>query len=192
MKNDIVNIIFGDSIAYGLGDDKHFGWFNRLRIKNDLKLKQFYFNLSIPGQGSTEILKRFDTEFKARFNNEDKFNLIFAFGIKDALKLGSDKEYIKVFEPNVISLISLAKKYTTNIFFLGLMDVDIALRNEYSENDIKQINVLLEKVCQKNDVAFINMSGIVNKNDLFDGLHPNEVGHKKISDYIYDSIFKGR
>lgn len=189
MKKDIVNILVGDSIAYGLGDNEFFGWYNRLRKKDNTMLKQFYFNLSIPGQSSNEILKRFEIEFSNRFNNMDIFNILFAFGIKDALKWNNDMEYIKVFEQNVIKLINIARQHTNNIYFLGLLDVDTAIRTEYDKDKVNQINKLLKNICYKSNVIFIEMNGVVNKSDLFDGLHPNEVGHEKISEYIYNKIF---
>lgn len=189
MKQDIVNILIGDSIAYGLGDNECFGWYNRLRKKNTEMLKQFYFNLSIPGQSSCEILERFEIELKNRVNNTDLFNILFAFGIKDALKLKKDKQYIKVFENNVIKLINIAKKYTDRIYFLGLLDVDVIIRTEYNQESISQINELLKLICEKNNAGFISMADVVSKNDLFDGLHPNEVGHDKISNYIYNYVF---
>ena len=64
MKKDTVNIIFGDSIAYGLGDTECFGWLNRLRKKDEKLLKEFFLNLSIPGQSSSEIVERFEFELK--------------------------------------------------------------------------------------------------------------------------------
>lgn len=54
--------------------------------------------MGIPGQKSLDILKRFEEELKNRFNNEDDFKLIFAFGIKDSLLLNKDIKYTEQFE----------------------------------------------------------------------------------------------
>ena len=57
----------------------------------------FVINLGIPGQNSSDILKRFKTEIISRYNNIDNFNLIFSFGIKDALIMNDDIEHAKIF-----------------------------------------------------------------------------------------------
>lgn len=190
MKKDTVNIIFGDSIAYGLGDTEYFGWWNRLRKKDEKLLKEFFFNLSIPGQSSSEIVERFEFELKRRFNLDDEFKFFFSFGIKDALKLGYDKTHLKIFEHNVIELIKIAKNYTTNIHFLGLLNVNETIRVGYKRENIDTINECLESLCHKYSINFINMFDVINIKDLCDGLHPNELGHEKISQYLYECLYK--
>lgn len=147
MKKDTINIIFGDSIAYGLGDNEYFGWWNRLRKKDEQLLKEYFLNLSIPGQSSFEIMERFEFELKKRFNRDDKFKIFFAFGIKDALKLEDNKKYIKKFEQNVIKLINIAKKYTTDIYFLGLLNVNETIKTNYKKENIDTINNCLKLLC---------------------------------------------
>lgn len=190
MKKDTVNIIFGDSIVYGLGDTECFGWLNRLRKKDEKLLKEFFLNLSIPGQSSSEIVERFEFELKRRFNYDDEFKIFFSFGIKDALKLEYDKTYLKIFEHNIIELIKIAKNYTTNIHFLGLLNVNETIRVDYKRENIDTINECLESLCHKYSINFINMFDVINIKDLCDGLHPNELGHEKISQYLYESLYK--
>jgi len=187
MEKDVVNILVGDSIAYGYGDNELFGWYNRLRKKN-YKQNQFYFNLSIPGQSSIEITKRFKQEFLSRFNSNDIFNVIFAFGINDASRLTEDMSHKKVFEKNVKSLINFTKKYTSNIVFLGLLDVDVKVRTNYNLEYIKMIDNTLKLICEENDVKYIKMSGIIPLFDLIDGIHPNESGYQKICDYLFKNL----
>ncbi len=189
MKKDIVNILIGDSIAYGLGDNKYFGWFNRLRLKNKDMLKEFYFNLSIPGESSNEIVKRFELEIRNRINDQDTFNIIFSFGIKDALKLKNNKEYLETFINNVLNIILISKKYTNNIYFLGLIDVNLDIRTEYDIESINKINNELELICINNKINFINMKNVLDIDDLYDGLHPNEIGHEKICNYVFNELF---
>ena len=189
MEKDVVNIIVGDSIAYGVGDDEFFGWYNRLRKKIIDSQNEFFFNLSIPGQSSCEIINRFKSEFLSRYNDNDTFNIFFAFGIKDALKLNDNDDYIRIFQENVNELISFSKKYTQNIYFLGLLDVDINIRTNYNKNNIKIIDDTLESICICNNVNYIKMSSILSIEDLIDGLHPNAKGHEKISDYIYERLY---
>ena len=183
MNKDIVNIIVGDSIAYGYGDKEYFGWHNRLR-KNNKFQNQIFFNISIPGQSSIEIIKRFKNEFLSRYNNEDIFNVIFAFGIKDALILSNNEEHISIFEKNISNLISFTKNYTNNIYFIGLLCVDLKIRTNYKKECIDKIDNTIKEICLKNNIKYIDMSNVISLNDLIDGLHPNENGYQKISDYL--------
>ena len=48
MEKDVVNVIVGDSIAYGYGDNELFGWHNRLRKKSPKVAKQIDWNLRGP------------------------------------------------------------------------------------------------------------------------------------------------
>ncbi len=188
MEKDVVNIIIGDSIAYGYGDNEYFGWHNRLRRKDSELQNQIFFNLSIPGQSSVEITKRFKDEFLSRFNNDDIFNVIFAFGIKDAYRLVKEKEHIKIFEKNVSKLISFTKKYTNNIYFLGLLDVNLSIRTNYTEESIEKVDNTIKTLCLENDVKYIKMSKVVTVDELIDGIHPNEFGYQKICDYLYNYL----
>lgn len=190
MNKDIVNVIFGDSIAYGLYDNEYWGWWNRLKTKDENMSKSFYFNLSIPGQSSIDIAKRFQIEFENRYNIDDDFNIIFAFGIKDALLLNENPNHLKLFEDNIINTINHSKKYNTNIYFLGLLDVDLKERTQYQQENIDIIDKTLEKICNENKVSYINMKNIIDIKELTDGLHPNSIGHTKIADHIYKSIFQ--
>lgn len=67
---------------------------------------------------------------------------------------------------------------------MGLLNVDIKIKIEYNQDSISQITELLKFLCEYKDVVFLSMSGVVNQNNLFDGLHPNQIVHEKISKYI--------
>ncbi|MDD3341653.1 MAG: non-canonical purine NTP pyrophosphatase [Bacilli bacterium] len=189
-QKDVVNLLFGDSIAYGVGDDEHFGWFNRMQYKTRYRLNHYYCNLSMPGQSSCDIISRFEQETKSRFNEEDHYRLLFAFGIKDALLINQNADHDKVFKENIIRIINIAKKYTNDITFLGLLDVDLEKRKEYNEDSIRKINSILKEVCESHNVHFINITNKLDLKDLCDGLHPNSIGHEILATYICDKIYK--
>ena len=146
---DTVSIIFGDSISYGLYDKESLGWVNRTRL--NLNNSHYIFNLAIPGQSSKDILSRFEIELKNRYNDQDSFKLIFAFGIKDALLLTKDNYHINIFKENVLNIIEISKN---------------------------------------NNLNYIKLIDLINKEELTDGLHPNNIGHKKISERILNSIYE--
>ena len=128
---DTVSIIFGDSISYGLYDEETLGWVNRVKL--NLNNNHYFFNLAIPGQSSKDILDKFEIELKNRYNEQDSFKLIFAFGIKDALLLGKDNNHINVFKENVLKIIKISKNYTEDINFIGLIKPNFNIDNTYYE-----------------------------------------------------------
>ena len=186
MNKDIINIFIGDSITYGVGDTDSFGWVNRLRYLNP---KEYYFNLGIPGQNSNDIALRFNNEISTRYNKEDTFRIIYAFGIKDAILLNENKNQESIFLKNIKEIITTTKTFTSNIYFLGLLPVDTTIRKNYKESNITLIDNLIKDTCQKEKINYLSMKNIITKQDLSDGLHPNSIGHQKISDYIYKEIF---
>ena len=191
MKKDLVTIVLGDSIAYGSHDKVFGGWGNRVRLKLANISKKYYFlNLGIPGQTSSNILSRMDSEISNRYNTTDNFNIIFSFGIKDSLLLNDDPNYLKEFKNNLNKIIEISKKYTKNIYFIGLIKPDISIRNNYNLDNVTKINNCLKTACKRNETNYIELMKYISINDLYDGLHPSDIGHEKISKIVLDKVFK--
>lgn len=189
MGKDLVIIAWGDSIVYGWHDNEYGGWVNRLKIKlYNRKKTSFIFNMGIPGQKSLDILKRFEEELKNRFNNEDDFKLIFAFGIKDSLLLNKDIKYTEHFEKNVNEIINKALKYSKDICFIGIVKPDLSKRKEYNLDNVLKIDEIIERQCQINKIKYIEIKNLLSKDDLYDGLHPNAVGYEKICNKILNNF----
>ena len=189
-KSDIVSIFFGDSITYGIRDDKLGGWVNRIRLELEKRNNNnFVLNLGIPGQTSNDILNRLENELSYRFNNIDKFNVIFSFGIKDSLILNNENNYLNVFNDNLHKLLLVTKKYTKNIYFIGVIVPNIKIRKNYNLDNVLRVDDCLESVCNQNNIKYIKIRDLITNDDLYDGLHPNANGHKKISEVILKNIF---
>ena len=188
MKKDKVMVVFGDSIPYGKGDYELGGWVNRLRLR--LGKEYYVFNLGIPGQNASDILKRFETEFLSRYNQDDEFMLIFSFGIKDALLLNNDSQHLEKFVDNMSKIIQIAKMYTNNIYFMGLIYPNINIRNNYNLINVEKIDKTIQKKCSENKVNYIDLKNIITNDYLDDGLHPNEIGHEKISNILFKILGK--
>ena len=101
-------IVCGDSVALGRGEAPNIGWAGRL--KNDFEIKGTHhclFNLSCPGDTSTDLLKRFETEAKARVKYKrpgDEFIIMIAIGLNDT-------KFVDPFKKPQTSLL----KFKTNI-----------------------------------------------------------------------------
>ena len=199
-------IVCGDSISFGRGESPNIGWSGRL--KNYFEPQGFHnclFNLGIPGDTTTTLLKRFETELKSRikyFYPGDKFIVMIAIGINDSGGLGApDKSETKAdkFESNISQLIKIAKKYTKQVVVVGLTPVDEAITNPFentyfTNNKIKEYDKILRKLAQNNEVQYIDifstLSKLKYKKLLVDGVHPNKRGYEELYKIIKEFLIK--
>ena len=195
-------LIFGDSIAAGRKVDKIKSWPSLLTQFFDTKDKDFTLvhNLSIPGESTGEVMKRFFTEAEVRCKKiypDDRASIIFAIGINDVKCVNSQDNPVtgpEDFRKNIAFLAENAAQYTNHIIFVGLTLVDeqktAPIDNVYFLNEkIKTYNKILDEECKKRNTAFLNIiqewSNIDYLNLLSDdGIHPNEKGHQKIFEKI--------
>tara|TARA_Y100000310_G_C20619738_1_gene782613 strand:+ start:846 stop:1478 length:633 start_codon:yes stop_codon:yes gene_type:complete len=193
-------LCFGDSITFGVGEIPKEGWTGRLKRYHEPKGGHHaVFNLGIPGDTSSDLLKRFDIECKARVKfrrSSDRFAIIIAIGTNDCKWEGlpennRPRTKEKVFEKNITKLIKKAKKYKTPLNFMGLPPVDetytLPFENTSFTNErVKLFDSIIKKVCKKHNVKFLDVYGKMIKRKyqklLEDGLHPNSKG--------YDLMFK--
>jgi lysophospholipase L1-like esterase len=191
--------IFGDSTAWGAWDLEKGGWANRLWLylaqkESDTEI----YNLSISGGTTETILARFESEAKIR--NVDA--LIFQTGGNDAAYEHEPDNHLVVpdkFRLNLEEIIKRAKNITANILFIGFKNCDesktmpVSWRDIYYTNqNIKTYNQIMKEVCQKNNVLFLDVFGILDNNDLADGLHPNTTGHEKIFRKVKDFLVENK
>ncbi len=200
MGSDIKILVFGDSDAYGAWDFEG-GWVERLRnvltrkvIETNQKFYCILYNLSISGNTTDSLLKRFELEAKIRIDKNEEVIIIFPIGVNDTIidKNGIVWTAPDKFAENIEKLIKLAQKYAQKIIFVGPMPVDEARTNpvfwdvdvSYSNSRLEKYNEMIKSTCMKNNVHFIEIFDKLIKSDykklLEDGVHPNSEGHKKI------------
>lgn len=204
--------IFGDSIAHGIWDEEMGGWVNRL----DMYLKQDKFtaednftevyNLGVDGDTSENILNRFEFETYHRTIPEQGDVFLIAVGINDAafLKEQGDNFVPKSqFKENLQYMITLVKKYSERIVFAGLTAIDEKMANPkgcvacYENKHVGEYNEVIKKVCEENDLIFIDVLSQFKKGNYAelldeDGLHPNSSGHRKIFEIVRDALEKNK
>ncbi len=190
-------LVFGDSITYGMWDERG-GWVQRLRMYFDKIFPQglLIYNLGIPGDNTEGLLERFEFEVSRRIDADNDI-IIFAIGINDSMRVFEwNRVSIDRFESNLRKLVSLARKFVGNIIFLGLTPVNEKLTFSFVNNQgyvnhfIREYDLVIKEVCSDEDVNFIDIWDVFNNLDyiklLSDGLHPNSQGHL----VIYEEVKK--
>ncbi len=192
--------IFGDSITEGFYDYEEGGWANRLKKyfeNNDND--NIIYNLGISGDNTDDLLKRFDAEARTR----DPEIIIFTIGINDSSyreSLKGNKTDFKKFNKNLKVLLNKAKIFTDKVIFIGITRVDenktapLPWNTDasYKNKDIQEYNKAIKGLCEKNNLPFIDMYDLLNKEDLEDGLHPNSSGHEKMFQRVKDFLIDNK
>ncbi len=180
--------VWGDSVSTGFKDCEMGGWVDRLKINfmNSEKYSAVY-NCGINGDTTNWLVKRFHIEAKSRGPGV----IIFAIGKNDSAEVYNIDE--GKFEGNLNALAKESKSFSKKIIFVSVGNVDESKttpfpkgRMPYYYNErIVRYNSIIEKVCEETECEFISVYGIFDiEEDLFDGVHPNAVGHQKIFEKV--------
>ena len=200
-------IIFGDSITWGAVDEEMGGWAERLKTSLSYKDANIskdidVYNCGVSGDNTADLLKRFEIEAKARLG-DTRTIIIFAIGINDSKFIPSkntNRVARKDFEKNLVKLCRKAKQFTDEIIFLGLTRIDdskttSSARHKDSELRtvfVKEYDSMIQKVCKDHKLPYIPVYDELQLDDLYDGLHPNTKGHKKISRKVEKYLKSGK
>lgn len=187
--------VFGDSTAWGAWDKEKGGWVNRLWLYLAEKEPEIeLYNLSISGGTTRTILARFEQEAKTR----EASMLIFQSGGNDAYYEhvnGNCQIPPEDFKINIESIIQKAREIAKEVVFIGFKNVDesktmpVSWKDIYYTNEnIKRYNEIMKDTCENNSVPFLDIFGLLNNEDLEDGLHPNAQGHQKIFERVKDFL----
>ena len=193
--------VFGDSTAWGAWDTEKGGWVNRLWLlfaekKEDTE--DTIYNLSIDGGTTDTMLARFEEEAKTRGADV----LIFQSGGNDAAyehKEGNYQVPLDKFKENIEEIIQRAKKIADKIMFVSFKNVDEKRTKPvswidiyYTNENIGKYNGVMKEICDKHNIPFLSIFGLLADEDLEDGLHPNSAGHKKIFEKVKEFLIKNK
>ena len=181
--------VLGDSITYGGYDPINGGWVTLLRNYFEKKYEGeiHVYNLGINGDNTDGLLKRIENELIPR----EPEIIVLAIGINDTQYINSKNDYrlsLERFQNNIKEISEIAKKFTSKIVFVGLTAVDetkttpVPWNNDkfYKNERIELFNEFIKNFCAENNLKFVELDQLLSGQDLDDGLHPNNEGHKKI------------
>lgn len=188
--------IFGASITWGAYDSEAAGWVNRLRMYFESKDKDIdVYNLGVCGDTTTDLLRRIKVEAGSR----NPGMIMFGIGTNDSQfvhSVNKQRTSPEEYKDNLLKLVTIARKFTDKIVFVGLTPVDESKTNpipwnedkSYFNERLNELNKVLEDFCNENNLIYISMDGIISNQDLYEGLHPNAQGHKKMFEKILKEI----
>ena len=198
MANSI--LIFGDSIAWGRGEQPNIGWAGRLKQVHEQKGPwHTVYNLAIPGETTTNILKHLEIELQTRISSrkDNVVKVILAIGINDSEEQkGIQKITLEQFEKNISEVLTAIKKHVQSVYIIGLTNLGGKEVLEWEEGKnyflerIKNYDDCLKKVSERFDCTFVDVLDVLGLNDLADGLHPNTEGYEKLAKKIIPILTK--
>ncbi len=193
--------VFGDSIAWGCEDREKWGWANRLHeFFRDYKKDSFsVYNLGISGELSEKLASRIDIEVKAR----EAYYIIIGIGLNESATIKDQKEKrvpLEKFRRDLMKIFQKARGVSEKIIFLGVVKPDndkvkpVSWNSDlfYDSSDAKKYENEIRAFCLKEKIFFIPLYDLLNKEDLFDGLHPNTKGHEKIYRRVKEVLIKDK
>lgn len=199
-------LFFGDSITWGAWDEEG-GWVARIKRSVDQKIISTNFNyyndiynVGISGDSSTDLLERFEFETNSRIDTSQDTAFVIAIGTNDAM-FDTEKEVYRTspqkFKNNILGIITKAKKYNGKIIFVGVFPVDdnALIPSSWPQNEVYknkymfEYNEILKEICAIQNIEFIDLFKIFSEQKYkkllsIDGLHPNNEGHKQISEVV--------
>lgn len=164
-SNNIISKNFSDLIYEELSNIKDFGFYSKDFIEKDIRIIDLINNINsnkkIDNITIQNILSRTNILILGVGNNEINYKIS-----KLDMKENNDYimySYLDQLLIDVQSLITLIKEYEKdNIIFLGYYN---DTGNEDNDKYYLYINKQLEKIMKDNDICFINLFNILNKNE---------------------------
>jgi acyl-CoA thioesterase-1 len=175
--------IFGDSITEGAGDDTGLGWADRLKAdwrapRAGEAQRANVYNLGIDGDRVADISARIETETAAR----NPHAIVLAGGTndlpwQDGRKITTLGEFHLAWQ----DLLELAVQRTRHILVLSLLNVNESHSDHGIKNDdILEYNKIIRGVAAERGAIYLNFFGLMEHDDLADGIHPNGKGYVKL------------
>lgn len=194
-------ILIGDSITYGAGSTNcSFGWASLFKeyisSKSKVRGKLDLINIcGFNGYNTNHLKKVFKNIIKGYYR-DNKRNIVLLFiGTNDSQynDLNVNRVNLKEYKRNINNFIKISNELNMKIVLIGLpgtgKDKLDWKKNEYYGNDmIIKYNDVLKNTSKENKIKLINTFGLLNSNDYYDGLHPNNNGHKRLFKLIIKSL----
>jgi len=155
------------------------------------------YNLGISYDTTRKVLKRLESELEPR----NPSLVIFAIGMNDSIYVGSRKENLiltEEYKSNLEEIIDHIRKISSikDVLFIGLTNIEQSKVDPmpWSKGEscklemVKEYGNILKEFCFRKNINYLDVFDILGKKDLYDGMHPNTRGHKKLFKRIYPEV----
>ncbi len=189
--------IWGDSIAVGFNAHNKEGWAHHLKkFLEERDTDTAVVNLAVDGATSSDVLKKIEGDCEKYKPSK----IILAIGLNDSLYSFQEHRPVTVrhqFEKNINDILDIAKKYANKIIVIGLTRVDErgstisgddATVFQYQNIVIQKYNDSLKGIAHSGNDVFVSVYDLLSDDDLDDGYHPNDTGHKKLFSEILNAL----
>ena len=202
-------LFFGDSIVQGMWDENG-GWPSRIKqeiYKRHLESAEPYnhYNMvymrGVSSNTSEDLKKRIDEELKdATEHSSSEVTVVFSIGINDCgISNRENKVSKEDYRENLRDIIDKSENYAEQVIAVGLNPIDERRlleeksADKYTNSEVREYNDILREVCSEKGAKFISIFEELTEDKdwnrkLFDGLHPNSEGHKKIYEIVKKEI----
>jgi acyl-CoA thioesterase I len=184
---------FGDSIMAGTYD-VYGGWFDH--FKQDMHqvtsaaqdgTKRQVYNLGIGGETSRGLVKRIESELRARHSQAWPAIICIGIGKNDSRlrKDGSIEVPIEEYEQNLRDIIAIAQMFSTKILLIGIgpcaEDVIDFKDLTYTRKNLHAYNTVMKKVANELSIGIVDIYDLLVQNEdkafYRDKLHPSTYGY---------------
>ncbi|NOQ80284.1 MAG: hypothetical protein GQ546_12895 [Gammaproteobacteria bacterium] len=200
-------LCFGDSITLGEKDIEQGGWADRLKKQyfqqfvDSQTQKITLYNLGVAGETTDGLVKRFDSELRARNIKGQGLIVVFAYGANDVV-IHKDKNIVpeSYFIRNLKHCIESAKKFKADILLLNLLPITDSIEGTVNQHgklrfdhDIQAYNSTIKKLSHEMNCEYLDLYAAFVENDKeeylsSDGVHPNSKGHKLLYQKIKQKL----
>lgn len=172
---DIRICVIGDELVAGLGDARGLGWVGRVAARTATETPMFVSQLAVPGETTTALSARWETECQRRFSAESRNFLVVAPGAAD-LTAGLSLARSRL---NLANILDAARSHHISCFVVGPPP-----RPDVEGSELAALSAAFADVSHRRQVPFVETYGPLHNHDQWladvaagDGLHPGQAGY---------------
>ena len=167
--------VVGDELAAGVGDPRALGWVGRVAARTHAPATPAFFTLAVPGEATTDLASRWETETSSRFAPGYDNRLVIALGRADADNTGS----LARSRLNLANILDVAVGAGLGVFVVGPPPgpAEIAKR-------LAELSAAWHEVAHRRGIAYVDCYRPLRDHEQWlsdmaagDGVHPGQAGY---------------
>ncbi|KAE8762299.1 GDSL-type esterase/lipase family protein [Georgenia thermotolerans] len=167
--------VIGDELTAGMGDARALGWVGRVMARTPTEEPAFVAQLPVPGENTTELAARWETECTRRFTPMADNRLVLGMGatdLEDGLSLARSRL-------NLANILDAAAASRIGCFVVGPPP-----RTDLDGEALAALSDAFGDVCQRRHVPYVETFQPLRAHEQWnadvaasDGVHPGQAGY---------------